>query len=120
MRGGSDVCSTEQAVQILGEVCRACNQVFERKISDAWLYGSYARGDFNEDSDVDILLTVDVEPEELPSYRKAVCHVCSDLGLKHGILVSPAIEPLCQFRRFQNVLPYYQNVVKEGIRYAER
>ena len=113
------MCSTEQAVEILGEVCRACNQVFERKISDAWLYGSYARGDFDEDSDVDILLTVDVEPEALPSYRKAVCHVCSDLGLKHDILVSPAVEPLGQFRRFQNVLPYYQNVVKEGIRYAE-
>ena len=98
----------------------ACNAVFEKKISDAYLYGSYARGDYHEDSDVDILLTVDVEPEELPSYRKAVCHVCSDLGLKHDVLVSPSVEPLRPFRRFQNALPYYQNVIREGIRYAER
>ena len=113
------MCSTEQAVEILGKVYRACNAVFDRKISDAWLYGSYARGDYDEDSDVDILLTVDVEPEDLPSYRRAVCHVCSDLGLKHNVLVSPAVEPLRQFRKFQNALPYYQNVIKEGIRYAE-
>ena len=113
------VCDTKQAVAILGEVCRACNAVFEKKISDAWLYGSYARGDYDEESDVDILLTVDVEPEELPTYRRAVCHVCSNLGLKHDVLLSPAIEPLQQFQRFQNVLPYYQNVIREGIRYAE-
>ena len=113
------MCDTGQAVAILGEVCRACNAVFEKKISDAYLYGSYARGDYNEESDVDILLTVDVEPEELPPYRKAVCHVCNDLGLKHDVLLSPAVEPLGQFRKFQNALPYYQNVLKEGIRYAE-
>ena len=113
------MCSTEEAVKILSEVYRTCNQVFDRKISDAWLYGSYARGDYDEDSDVDILLTVDVEPEELPRYRKAVCHICSDLGLKHDVLLSPAVEPLQQFRKFRDALPYYQNVLKEGIRYAE-
>ena len=45
------MCDTGQAVAILGEVCRACNKAFEKKICDAWLYGSYARGDYNADSD---------------------------------------------------------------------
>ena len=114
------MCSTEQAVEILGEVCRACNQVFDRKIADAWLYGSYARGDFNEDSDVDILLTVDVEPRELPSYRRALSHVRGQLSLKHDVLVSVQVEPLQRFRQYEHAMPYYQNVVREGIRYAER
>ena len=113
------MCDTKQAVTILGEVCRACNAVFEKKISDAWLYGSYARGDYDEESDVDILLTVDVEPEELPTYRKALSHVRGQLSLKHDVLVSVNVEPVERFRRFEWATPYYQNVVQEGIRYAE-
>ena len=113
------MCDTGQAVAILGEVYHACNAVFEKKISDAYLYGSYARGDYHEDSDVDILLTVDVEPEELPSYRKALSHVRGQLSLKHDVLVSVNVEALRRFRRYGNTLPYYQNVIHEGIRYAE-
>ena len=113
------MCDTRQALSILGEVYHACNQSFEKKITDAYLYGSYARGDYHEESDLDILLTVDVPPEELPPYRKTICKVCSDLGLKHDIFVSPAIESLQQFRQFQDTLPYYQNILREGIRYAE-
>ena len=113
------MCDTGQAVAILGEVCCACNAVFDKKISDAYLYGSYARGDYNEESDVDILLTVDVEPEELPPYRKALSHVRGELSLRHDVLVSVNVEPLRRFRRYANALPYYQNVIREGIRYAE-
>ena len=113
------MCNTKQALAILSEVYHACNRAFDKKICDAYLYGSYARGDYSEESDIDILLTVDVEPEELPLYRRTVCRVCSDLGLKYDILVSPAIEPLQQFKQFQSALPFYQNILREGIRYTE-
>lgn len=113
------MCNTKKAVEILGEVCRECNAVFDKKISDAWLYGSYARGDYHEDSDVDIFMTVDVEPEELPSYRKALSPVRGQLSLKHDVLVSVNVEPLRRFQKFRNALPYFQNVVREGIRYVE-
>ena len=113
------MCSTEQAVEILGEVCRTCNRVFEKKISDAWLYESYARGDYDKDSDVDILLTVDVETEELPPYRRALSHVRGQLSLKHDVLVSVNVEPEGRFRKNRNAMPYYQNVVQEIIRYTE-
>ena len=112
------MCDKNQALTILGEVYHACNAAFDRKIADAYLYGSYARGDFHDESDVDILLTVDVEPEELPAYRKAAFIVSGELSLKHDVLVSVTVKPLRQFRQYENVLPYYQNVIKEGIRYA--
>ena len=112
------MCDKNQAFQILGEVYHACNNVFEKKINDAWLYGSFARGDYQSDSDVDILLTVDVEPDELPPYRKAASNVGGDLSLEHDILVSVTVKPLRQFQQYENTVPYYQNVVREGLRYA--
>lgn len=112
------MCGKNEAITIMHEVCEACDQAFEQKIHDAFLYGSYARGDNHEGSDIDILLTVDVPPEELRPYREAAAMVCSDLGLEHDVMISALIEPLSQFRRYSAALPYYRNVLREGIRYA--
>ena len=112
------MCDTNQAVSILGEVYHACNELFDKKINDAYLYGSYARGDYHDESDIDILLTVDLEPDELPDYRKITFGVSGELSLKHGIMISVTVKPLRQFQQFETILPYYQNVIKEGIRYA--
>ena len=107
------MCGKSEAIAIMNQVCEACNRAFEQKIQDAFLYGSYARGDSHEGSDIDILLTVDVAPEEAAS-------ICSDLGLEHDVMISALIEPLSQFRRYSATLPYYRNVLREGIRYAAR
>jgi len=112
------VCDTKQAVLILRELYQACNAVFDKGICDAYLYGSYARGDFHEESDVDILVTVDVSPEELYPYRKQICDICNTLSLKYDILVSATVKSASQFQQYAEVLPFYSNVVKEGIRYA--
>ena len=82
------------------------------------IYGSYARGDFNPESDIDILLTVDLEQAEIAKHRNDVAKVTSRLSLEHDITVSVTVKPLEQFRRYQTALPYYRNVVREGIRYA--
>ena len=49
------MCTRNQAEEILHSVYHACSPIFGR-IHDAYLYGSYARGDFNPESDIDILL----------------------------------------------------------------
>ena len=53
------MCTRNQAEEILHSVYDACRPIFGC-IHDAYLYGSYARGDFTPESDVDILLTVDL------------------------------------------------------------
>lgn len=112
------MCTQNQAIGILGEVYNSCNHIFDNTVKDAYLYGSYARGDYHSESDVDILLTVDMSPAEISRFRNAVATVTSNLSLKHDITVSVTVKPLEQFLRFADVLPYYKNVVGEGIRYA--
>ena len=38
-----------------------CVEVFfkDKPVNKVWLFGSYARGDFNEESDVDILVSIE-------------------------------------------------------------
>lgn len=112
------MCDQSKAIAILGEVYRACDPVFGSMLKDAYLYGSYARGDHHEESDIDILLAVSLEPSDISKYRNAVAAITSDLSLKHDITVSVTIKPLEQFRRYSNMLPFYKNVIREGIRYG--
>ena len=81
------MCTRNQAEEILHSVYHACSPIFGR-IHDAYLYGSYARGDFNSESDIDILLTVDLEQAEIAKHRNDVAKVTSRLSLEHDITVS--------------------------------
>ena len=112
------MCNQEQALLILGEVFDSCNQAFDKQVNDAYLYGSYARGDYHEDSDIDILLTVDATPVDLPMYRKQLAHICSKLSLRPDIMVSATVKSLAEFHRYASVLPFYKNVLREGVRYG--
>ena len=109
---------TNDAVFITGEVYRGCAEIFGQHLHDVYLYGSYARGDFDNESDVDILLTVDMNQKAISLRRNAVAHLSSSLSLEHDVTVSITVVPLEQFTRFSEVLPYYRNVFREGIRYA--
>ena len=87
-------------------------------VAAMYLFGSYARGEQNAESDIDILLTADLTQEQIAETRRAVAALSSDLSLDHEVTVSIQIVPLTQFRRYADFLPFYQNILKEGIRYA--
>ena len=112
------MCTQNQAMSIFREVYNACDVLYDRRITDAYLYGSYARGDYHEGSDIDILLAVSLDRSELSKYRRKLASIISDLSLEHDITVSVTVKPSDQFHQYANVLPYYSNVIQEGIRYA--
>ena len=57
------MCDKKEALSILGEVYERCSP--NLPISDAYLYGSYARGDYRPYSDVDIMLISTLPDEEI-------------------------------------------------------
>ena len=111
------MCNQSQALSILSEAFISSNNVYKNKVSEAYLYGSFARGDYHEYSDVDILVTVDMDTEELRNYRSFLASINSELSLKHDVTVSITVKSLEHFRKYADVLPYYKNVLKEGVRY---
>lgn len=112
------MCNQSQAIAILGEVYGLCNPILSNAIRDAYLYGSYARGDYHSESDIDILLAVDLEADVISTLRYSIAVVTSELSLKYDITVSVAVKPYAQFIQHMDALPYYKNILQEGIRYA--
>lgn len=110
------MCTQNDAIKIMHETRKMCNELFP--VKEAYLYGSYARGDFHPQSDVDILITADLLPEDISKYRREIALITSELSLENDVTVSVTVKPDEQFRRFSEAMPFYRNVKIEGIRYA--
>ena len=41
--------------------------------------------------------------------------VSVDIGLENDVVVSPTVIPFEEFEMFKRILPYYINIVKEGV-----
>ena len=53
------------------------------------LYGSYARGDFHPDSDVDIMILVDMSDLELKAYAQQLSYMTYDFNMDHDTDIQP-------------------------------
>lgn len=101
--------------QILNGLAERLTAVYGSKLKAVILYGSVAKGTAAADSDIDILLLVDVDAEELKKYEEELCNVSSDYSLKYFKVFS--IMDVCyrEFHQWKKVLPFYRNVDQEGI-----
>ncbi|MCM1179271.1 MAG: nucleotidyltransferase domain-containing protein [Clostridium sp.] len=84
-------------------------------LSKVILYGSYARGDFGESSDVDVMILVKISPELIEKVEESIFDLAFDIEMEHGIHISPIIKNEEQFEYWADVLPFYRNVRNEGV-----
>ncbi|MCM1057781.1 MAG: nucleotidyltransferase domain-containing protein [Firmicutes bacterium] len=79
------------------------------------LYGSYARGDYRADSDVDIMILLDISDLELKKYSQQVSYMTYDFNLDNDIDIKPIVKSEAFFKKWVVNYPFYANIQKEGI-----
>ena len=80
-------------------------------IEQVILYGSKARGDSIEGSDIDILIVTEYSvPREI---KYLISDIIYNNELKHDIIISAIIVPQSDYRN--KISPFLMNVRKEGI-----
>jgi predicted nucleotidyltransferase len=95
--------------------CKA-RRLFGDKLKETILFGSCARGDASDGSDIDIMFLVDMGREELNNYKNSICKISSDIGMQFDILISPVLQSIAEFNEFKDDLPFFRNVLLEGVR----
>ncbi len=97
---------------ILAEVRKKLEEIYGNRLKGIILYGSYARGDADEGSDIDLVILL----ENMKDPCAEIDRFSNEIGqidLKYDTLISiiPIDEPEFRVRR----LPLIMNVKKEGI-----
>ena len=99
----------------LQKVFDAAKATLGEKLTKVILFGSYARGDFGDTSDIDIFVLADIPHEETSSYSDAIDKHLSNIWLDYDLLVCIHLTSKTTFDRYYQIMPYYQNVIKEGV-----
>lgn len=112
------MCTENTLKKILDCVAESSREIFGDKLHSAILFGSYARGDFDDESDIDILLVANLPAEKIASYRGKIDELCGFLLFEYGIVVSITEKDAYTFNRYADILPFYRNICKEGVKIA--
>ena len=112
------MCTNRRADAIAQAVAACAKDMLGDRLECVVLYDSYARGDFDDESDVDLMVRVRCDKEELTSLHGAFIKIASELSLKYGVEVSVSLTDTATFNRYKHALPYYENVEREGVRIA--
>ena len=103
----------ERLKSLLPEIEKRIRKDFGNKVLKIILFGSYARGDFDNESDVDIFVLVN--DNDLRKYRKERVKIITEFLELHNFLLSIRIINSTSFSNYNDVVPFYQNVMKQGI-----
>lgn len=112
------MCGKTLLNSLITEITNYSKKTFGDKFVSVILYGSYARGDYDEESDIDIMIMVDMSQEELSKYRWDFSCFCADLNVENDVLIATKLQSAETFGQWKNILPFYKNVLKEGVIYA--
>ena len=109
------MCSQTTLNKILKEIRKVYEDVYGDKLVKVVLYGSYARGDYDNESDIDVVGIVRENRIDTQKFEKKLWVLTSEIDLKYDILTSPTAIPYEEYRKYMDSLPYYKNIEKEGI-----
>jgi len=110
---------SKNAENAANELYKKCKEAYGEKLVEVILYGSYARGDFSDSSDVDIMVIVEDDSETTLS-RRQLCSIASIIDFKYDVFLSPAIRKKSDYEERKSSSGYYANIHKEGVRINDR
>ena len=103
-------------LDIMQEFAKSVRKMLGNSLDSVIVYGSYARGDYSELSDIDIMLLVSLGEEEIKKISDQISDLAFDFMMKYGVDISPVITNVDHFNYWVDNLPFYRNVRDEGVR----
>lgn len=108
----------ETIINVVEIFAEEAKRIYGSKLKEIILYGSCARGDFDSDSDIDLLVLLDVPPEKINEERKQIFDITDCLDLDYGTVLAPVFQNYMIYKKYIPVSAFYQNVQKEGVKIA--
>ena len=85
------------------------------RLSAIYLFGSVARGDYTSESDIDVMLVVDMTEDEIRATRSPLTRLSSDLNLDYNVQVNKFTVSRDDFEVMKDTRILFSNVKNEGV-----
>ncbi len=86
---------------------------FPDRVFAVLLFGSKARGDADDESDIDLLVLVDVEDND---FRSELWDIASDVSLEYNVVVSPQVFGQANWDETRRIrMPLYREIEKYSV-----
>lgn len=105
----------EELNAITEDIVREVKDTLQDKVYKIILFGSYARGDYDDGSDIDVMVLSDTDLSTIKQYRKPIHKAASRLSLKNDLEVSLLIRDKESFEANSNDYPFYRAINEEGV-----
>ena len=99
--------------QLIAKIYREC---YGEHLVSVYLYGSYARKDNDNESDIDMVAIVDETREQAEKTLKKVWDESFEVAFEYDIVISTTVIPYTEFETMKHDLPYYRNIMNEGVK----
>lgn len=105
----------EEKKDMLQAFTRDVLELLGESVKKVILYGSYARGDFHVNSDMDIMILTTLTDDEIRDIENKIYDLAFEYQMTDQVMISVNIVNEQKFNYWLGALPYYDNIAKEGI-----
>ena len=103
-------------LDIMQDFAKRARKILGKALDSVIVYGSYARGDYSEFSDIDIMLLVSLDVAQIKNISDQISDLAFEYMMKYGVDISPVITNTDHFNYWVDNLPFYRNVRDEGVK----
>lgn len=102
----------KQYSEILQKLVPELIHIFQQTVYRVILYGSVARGTQTQQSDIDIAVIVKSHTKNM---HDSMIDYVVDLELEYNVVLSVLLIDYDKYKEWENIMPFYRNVKKDGI-----
>jgi predicted nucleotidyltransferase len=98
--------------KLMKELKEGLVRIYGDRLKGVYLYGSYARGDYRQGSDVDVMILLKDYNSYFEELRRST-ELASDVSLEYDVTVSRLIIKEIQWQ--ESIMPVVRNIHKDGM-----
>lgn len=109
------MCTKNELSNVTAAVVQEAKSLLGNNLEAVILFGSYARGDYDEESDIDVMIIANLRADVLDRLSKNFTDFSCDIDLKYGVVLSLVLQDKETYDKHKSTYPFFKNIEKEGV-----
>lgn len=106
-----------QAMQrLMQQYVSNVRDIYGSHLRQVILFGSYARGDYNSESDVDVMILLDLSDMDIKEYGHQLSDMTFDFNMDYDVDIKPIAKSESHYQKWVGSYPFYTNVDRDGVK----